>query len=113
MTDEGKACVVVLVTCKDYEQAKKISEALLEHRQAACVNIIPEIQSFFRWQGRVDQAQEVLLVIKTQAVLFDAIRKTVKEIHSYQTPEIVAVPLVDGDRDYLDWIKIETQQKDK
>lgn len=105
--------MIIFVTCKDVEQAKQISHALLDRKEAACVNVIPGIQSFFRWQGKDDQATEVLLVIKTQAVLFEAVRKTVKEIHSYQTPEIIALPVIDGDADYLNWIREETENKTK
>lgn len=102
-------CVIILITCKDEDEARKIADGLLTRRQAACVNIIPRLVSMFHWQGKIDQADEALLLIKTRAALFEAVRKTARELHSYQTPEIIAVPLADGDNDYTDWINLETQ----
>jgi periplasmic divalent cation tolerance protein len=113
MTDEGKACVVVLVTCKDADQAKQISSVLLEQHEAACVNVIHQLTSFFRWQGKIERADEVLLLIKTSADLFESVRQTVKKCHSYQTPEIIALPVIDGDADYLSWIREETENETK
>ena len=102
-------CVVIFVTCKDGEEAKKISSKLLEEHLAACVNIVNQVQSFFHWEGKVEQADEVLLSIKTRHDLFDAVKHAVKGLHSYDVPEIIAIPIVEGDEDYLKWIKKETQ----
>lgn len=96
--------IVVFITTNTGEEAKQIAELLLERRQAACVNIIPEVDSRFWWEDKLDSAQESLLVIKTKATLLPEIIKLVKEVHSYTVPEIIALPIVGGNQDYLDWI---------
>ena len=100
--------IVVLVTTGSPEEAKKISSALLEQKKAACVNIVPQVSSHFRWQGELDSADESLLIIKTRASLLDEIVKIVKELHSYEVAEVIALPIVGGNPDYLDWIGEET-----
>ena len=102
-------CIIVFVTCKDADQAEKISSKLLEEHLAACVNIIDHVKSFFHWEGKIDNAEEVMMVIKTRRDLFDAVKHAVKELHSYKVPEIVAVPIVEGDDDYLNWVRRETR----
>ena len=97
------ANVVVLITSTDKE-AHKIAEALLTQRKAACVNIVPRVSSLFWWQGELDSAQESLLIVKTKASLLNEIVTLVKGIHSYEVPEIIALPIVGGNRDYLEWI---------
>ena len=104
--DSGQ--VVVFVTASSEEEAEKISSLLLEKRTAACVNVIPRIKSRFWWQGRLDSAQESLLIIKTRAALMPQLTDIVKKAHSYTVPEIVALPIVAGDKDYLDWVDQET-----
>lgn len=96
--------VVGLVTAKDKPEAHTIAKGLLEKKLAACVNVIDSVESVFWWQGRIDNAQEVLLVIKTKADLMAEVIRTVKSLHSYDTPEIIALPIVAGSQDYLDWI---------
>lgn len=96
--------IVVLVTAKDTEEAQKISRKLLEGKLAACVNIVKGVRSLFWWQGKVDQADEALLVIKTQQERFPEIVSAVKSAHSYDVPEIIALPIIDGNKDYLTWI---------
>lgn len=96
--------IVVFITTKDTEEAQKIAVALLKRRLAACVNIVPEVNSRFWWQDKLDSAKESLLVIKTKDTLLPDIIKSVKKIHSYTVPEIIALPIVGGDQDYLDWI---------
>lgn len=103
--------IVVLVTAKDHEEAKKISHKLIQDKLAACVNIIEGVRSIFWWEGKVDQANEVLLVIKTQKTLFKKLEKAVKSSHSYSVPEIIALPIVAGNADYLKWIKDSTKGK--
>jgi periplasmic divalent cation tolerance protein len=76
----------------------------LEHRKAACVNIVPGINSLFWWQGAIDSAQESLLVVKTRVALVDDIIRLVKEIHSNDVPEIIALPITCGNKDYLEWV---------
>ena len=106
---DGIKYVIILVTCRNRKQAEAISEKLLEERLAACVNIIKHVESFFHWQKGIDRANEVLLMIKTRRALFDAVRRAVKDIHSYEVPEIIALPILEGDEEYLTWIKNETQ----
>ncbi len=96
--------IVVLVTAKDKKEAEKIARGLLEAKLIACANILEGVQSLFWWQGKIDMSQEVLLVLKTKKILFKKIVTKVKSLHSYQTPEIIALPLVAGSEDYLRWI---------
>jgi periplasmic divalent cation tolerance protein len=104
--DSGK--VVVLVTASSDEEAEKIARLLLEKRKAACVNVVPRVDSRFWWQGELDSAQESLLIIKTRATLVPEVTEIVKGAHSYSVPEIVALPIVGGNKDYLDWVDQET-----
>ncbi len=100
MTDK----VVVLVTCSSAEEAGRIARALVEERLAACVNISSPVRSVYRWQGKVSDAEEVLLVIKTARELFDPVRRAVERLHSYQVPEVICLPVIDGAPNYLNWI---------
>ena len=104
--DSGR--VVVFVTTSSEEEAEKIASLLLEKRKAACVSVVPGVRSRFWWQGKLDSAQESLLIIKTRAVLIPEITDIVKKTHSYTVPEIVALPIVAGNQDYLDWVDKET-----
>ena len=101
---ENSDYIVVLITTNDTEEAQKIAQLLLKRRQAACVNIIPEVDSRFWWQDKLDSARESMLVIKSKASLLPVIVKTVKKNHSNDVPEIIAMPIVGGNQDYLDWI---------
>ena len=96
--------VVVFITTAAGEEAELISRVLLEQRKAACVNIVPRVSSLFWWQDNIGQASESLLVVKTKASLLDEIVQLVREIHSNDVPEIIALPIVGGNQDYLDWI---------
>jgi len=96
--------IVVFITAKDKKEAEKISRGLLEAKLIACANIVEGVQSLFWWQGKIDMSQEVLLVLKTKKVLFKKVMAQVKSLHSYQTPEIIALPIVNGSEDYLGWI---------
>ncbi len=96
--------IVVLVTAKDKKEAGKIARGLLRAKLIACANIIEGVQSLFWWQGKIDSSKEVLLVLKTKKILFRKVLNQVKSLHSYQTPEIIALPLVAGSEDYLAWI---------
>jgi periplasmic divalent cation tolerance protein len=102
MTDK----VVVLVTCSSAEEAGRIASALVEERLAACVNISSPIRSVYRWQGKVCDEAEVLLVIKTARELFDRVRRAVERLHSYQVPEVICLPIIDGAPNYLNWIGV-------
>lgn len=95
---------IVLTTAGSQEEARKIAHALVERRLAACVNIVPQIESVYRWQGKVESATEWLLIIKTQASAFERVHDAVKEIHSYDLPECVMLEVVEGSKEYLDWI---------
>ncbi len=95
---------IVLTTTGSQEEAQKIAHELVERRLAACVNIVPRIESVYRWQGKVESADEWLLVIKTQASAFERVRDALKELHSYELPECIMVEITEGDKAYLDWL---------
>jgi periplasmic divalent cation tolerance protein len=96
--------IVVFVTAADGEEARMIARRLLDARLAACVNIIAAVDSHFWWQGKLDRAAESLLVVKTRGRLLEEIVEAVKKAHSYDVPEIIALPVIGGSREYLDWI---------
>lgn len=95
---------VVFVTAGSRREARKLAQALLERRLVACANIVPGVESHYWWQGKLDCSREWLLVLKTRRSRFGALRRTVKQLHSYQVPEIIALPLVAGHAAYLRWI---------
>jgi len=95
---------VVFITASSEEEAKKIAVCLVEENLAACVSILPKIRSIYRWEGKVADQEEVLLIAKTSEEKFAALSRSVKKLHSYQTPEVIAVPVADGLKPYLDWI---------
>ncbi len=96
--------VVVLCTCADRGEAARIAQALVGAHLAACVNILPGITSIYRWQGKVEEAEEVLLFAKTTLERFPGLRDRITELHSYETPEIIAVPIAEGSEKYLRWL---------
>ena len=96
--------LVILVTTRSSEEAHKIANELLKLKKAACVNIIPGVRSLFWWQGTLDSASENLLIIKTKASLLNEIVTLVTRIHSYDIPEIIALPIVGGNPDYMEWV---------
>ncbi len=96
--------ILVLVTAKDRKEAEKIAKALLRNKLAACVNIVGGLRSIFRWQGKLEEAKEALLLIKSRKDKFAKIVKLVKAEHSYEVPEIIAIPIAKGFKPYLDWI---------
>jgi periplasmic divalent cation tolerance protein len=97
------ACVV-LTTAGSAEEARKIAHALVERRLAACVNIVPQLESVYRWQGKIETAAEWLLVIKTDSGAFEGVRATIESLHSYEIPECIMLAVDEGDQEYLDWI---------
>lgn len=101
--------VVIFVTCSSEEEAEKIVSTLMDRHLVACGNVIPKVTSIFRWEGEVCREGEVLVILKSQKSLLDKIVLTVKEHHSYQVPEIIAVPIVGGSEDYLKWVEAETR----
>lgn len=96
--------IIVFVTASSRPEAGRIAQALLKNRLVACVNIVDKIESFFWWQAKIDSAKETLLVIKSKKAKLGKIIKTVKSIHSYQVPEIIALPVIAGNSPYLKWI---------
>ena len=102
--------IVVLMTTDSKEEAHSITDLLLSQRKAACVNIVPRVDSLFWWQDKLDSAQESLLIVKTKASVLNEIVSLVKELHSYDVPEIIALPIIGGNQDYLEWIGKEVKQ---
>jgi periplasmic divalent cation tolerance protein len=100
--------IVVFVTASSLEEAKSIGTTLVEERLAACANLIPHVQSIFHWQNKLSQEEEVLILLKTQRSLFERIQQRIQELHSYQVPEIIALPVQQGSESYLNWILTET-----
>lgn len=101
MSDE----LVVLVTAPNSEEAARIAEALVTDRLAACVNILPAIESIYRWEGKVTRDSESLMIVKTTVARYSDVERRVKEVHSYSTPEIIAVKIDRGSAEYLSWLR--------
>ena len=95
---------VIFVTAPDKKQARQIANKLIKTKLAACVNIIPGVESLFSWKGKIDSAKELLLIIKSKESKLPKIIKTVKSLHSYEVPEIIALPIIAGNKEYLRWI---------
>ncbi len=95
--------LVVLVTASSADEARQIARGLLESRLAACVNVVP-VESLFRWEGAIQQEAEALMIIKTRADAFDRLAQAIKAAHSYDVPEIIALPIAAGSAEYLKWI---------
>lgn len=100
--------IIVMVTCPSSPEAEKIANSLLEERLVACVNIAGRIRSLYHWQGAVARESESLLLMKTRTECFDELSRRVKELHPYEVPEIIAMPIMVGNPDYLDWIREST-----
>lgn len=100
MTDK----ILVLSTAGSERDADNIAYALLERRQAACVNIVPKIASIYRWEGKVERSEEWLLLIKTTKSAFEQVRQTIQELHSYAVPECISLPIENGSTGYLEWL---------
>ena len=98
-----KYCMVV-ITCPSQKEAMKIKNLLLHNRLGACANIIKGVNSFFWWHGKIDSASEVMLLAKTTRAKFKEIIACVAEVHPYDVPEIIAIPIIDGNKSYLNWI---------
>ena len=97
--------ILVLCTVDSMEQGEQIAAALVEAGEAACVNIISGVRSIYIWQGKLCREAELLLVIKSVAEKFEAMRARIRQMHTYQTPEVIAVPITAGDADYLKWLR--------
>src|SRR5580700_11739790 len=100
MTDKR----LVLTTCGSLDEARSIAQALVERQLAACVNIVPQVESVYRWQGEVETATEFLLIIKTTAAAFVRVGEALGGLHSYELPECIEIPIEDGSAAYLEWI---------
>lgn len=98
-------CQIVLTTCPDMTSARRLAEALVNERLAACVNILPGLHSVYRWKGQVEQADELLLVIKGMRENYAAIEARVRALHPYELPEVLAVPIASGLGAYLSWLR--------
>lgn len=98
--------IIILVTAKDKQQAEDISRQLVEERLIACANIVSPVKSFFHWMGKTDCEEECLLIMKSRVDLFREVEECVKRLHSYEVPEVLAIPLVGGSKAYLDWMSV-------
>ncbi|BDQ32826.1 divalent-cation tolerance protein CutA [Pseudodesulfovibrio portus] len=103
----------VYITCESPRQAEEIGAALVEQRLAACANILPGMRSVYRWQGKVERAEETVLIAKTRDDLVARLTDAVKSMHSYEVPCVVAVPITGGNPDFLDWIRTEASGADR
>jgi periplasmic divalent cation tolerance protein len=106
MTDKR----IVLSTAGSEEEARKIARHLVEHQLAACVNLVPRIESIYRWQGKVESSQEWLLLIKTSAENFPRVRDAIRELHSYDLPECISITIENGSSEYLNWLANSLQE---
>ena len=105
-----KSFVIIMVTCASRKTAQKIADRLLAKRLVACANIISGVESKFWWKGRVDKAKEFLILIKAKRKNFSRVEKTISRLHSYEVPEIIAIPIAAGSKRYLKWIWKETDR---
>lgn len=105
MTDK----IVVFSTCGDEAEAQRVGRHLVEQRVAACVTVVPGARSIYWWQGKVEEGPEWILIIKSSREALPKLREQLQKVHSYQVPEIVALPIVDGSQPYLDWMEREIQ----
>jgi periplasmic divalent cation tolerance protein len=106
---EDGSLIVVYITTRDETEARKLASLLLESRKAACVNVVPCISSLYRWHGKIEDETESLMIVKTTHSLLHDIIALVKENHSYEVPEVIALPVTDGSPEYVDWIRDELE----
>lgn len=109
MSARQNGAALVMVTAANQEQALSIARALVEDRLAACVNLVGAIRSIYRWKGELQDDREHLMIIKTRASMVPRIERRVKELHSYEVPEVIALPIVAGSKPYLDWLLESTE----
>lgn len=96
--------IVIFVTCANIKEARRIAFMLVKNKLVACVNIIDKIESVYRWRGKVERAKEVLLILKSKKAKLAKVIKLVKSMHSYEVPEIIALPVTNGYQPYLEWL---------
>ena len=104
MTQASHDTRIVLTTAGSMEEARRLANALVEERLAACTSLVPQVESIYRWEGRVENAAEILLVIKTNAEKLERLEARLHELHSYETPEFLVLKVEAGSRDYLAWL---------
>ena len=102
-----KYCII-FITCRTVREAKAIADSLLKRRLVACANIIDKVNSKFWWRGKINRISETLVILKTKTAHFAMVEKAVKKLHSYEVPEIIALPIMAGSREYCNWIKEST-----
>ncbi len=100
--------IIVLITAQKEEEAVEIAKDIVAKNLAACVNIVRGVRSIYRWRGKTEDEEEVLMVVKSRRTLFPDLMKRVKELHRYTVPEIIALPIIEGSEEYLGWLKEET-----
>ncbi len=100
---------VTLVTCRDARQARRIATALVRERLAACVNVVPGVVSIYAWEGKLEEGREALLIVKSRSALAGKLVARVRALHSYSVPEVVTLPVVSGNPDYLRWVRESTR----
>ena len=109
MTDK----IVILSTCATPEEAERLARVLLDARLAACINVIPGLRSLYRWKGAIESADECLLLIKSSRALFEPLKTALAKAHSYEVPELLALPIVEGAENYLAWMAANLQGGDR
>jgi periplasmic divalent cation tolerance protein len=100
-----KTYEIVIVTTSDKQEAERIIQRLLDDKLIACANIISSVSSHFHWSGKIEKAEECLVLMKSREDLFEKLAETVKSLHSYEVPEILALPIINGSKAYLDWLE--------
>ncbi|HET6978632.1 MAG TPA: divalent-cation tolerance protein CutA [Pyrinomonadaceae bacterium] len=105
MPDDTADAIIVFMTASNGEEAARLADMLVGSHLAACVQILPEMESVYRWQGKIERAPEILLLAKTTKSKFEELEREVRALHSYDTPEIIAVPVVAGSARYLEWLR--------
>ena len=103
-SETGSDAMVVLTTAGSEDQARNMAQALLQRHLAACINVLPGMASFYRWEGEIRDNQEILLLIKTTRRHFEQVRATIRELHTYELPEVLALPVDRGDPEFLAWL---------
>jgi periplasmic divalent cation tolerance protein len=105
MTESPTTARIVLTTAGSLEEARKLGRTLVEERLAACATLAPAVESIYRWKGAIESSNEVLLILKTESRQIDRLEKRLSELHSYETPEFLALPVSAGSEAYLDWLR--------
>jgi len=111
MPDDTADAIIVFMTASNGEEAARLADMLVGAHLAACVQILPEMESVYRWQGKIERAPEILLLAKTTKSKFEKLEREVRALHSYDTPEIIAVPVVAGSAPYLEWLNQSTDKR--